>query len=92
MGNDVAGGKVTPVLEVWDSPQSAELNACDSDPSLFPTCAIAHAQGRTMNDISLSNCLLITAFSDDKGGDIKMETTPEKSFPKSQRVCALSSG
>lgn len=84
IGNDVAGGKVTPVLEVWDSPQSAELNTCDSDLSLFPSCAITRAQARTMNNISLSDSLLMSVFSDDKAGDAKMETSPEKTSPEAR--------
>lgn len=52
LGNDIAGGKVMPLLEVCDRP---ELSASTDDlsekfPEVFPVCAITRAQARKFAD------------------------------------------
>lgn len=64
MGNDVAGGKVIPALEVLDSPQRAEMgNENNSDTSLFPSCAITRGEAIKLDNVSLSDTVLMSAFS-----------------------------
>lgn len=45
MGNDIAGGKVTPVLEVLDTPKCTE--SAKPSPMFFPSCVVTRAQSRT---------------------------------------------
>jgi hypothetical protein len=47
MGNDIAGGKVVPVLEVLDkSDHSLSNELAQSYPHVFPACAVTRAQAR----------------------------------------------
>lgn len=43
MANDIAGGKVTPALEVLSCPQSM-VDAVQTSPNLFPACVVTCAQ------------------------------------------------
>lgn len=60
LGNDIAGGKVTPLLEVLDKPN---LNSEDEDlsknfPNVFSACVVTRAQSRRLEDVvSLSEDL-----------------------------------
>ena len=47
MGNDVAGGKVRPVLEVLCQPENSTTpEMSQSAPSVFPACVLTRAQTR----------------------------------------------
>ncbi|XP_046719164.1 uncharacterized protein K02A2.6-like [Silurus meridionalis] len=66
-GNDLAGGKVMPVLEVVDKPdifcQSEDVTNSD----VFPACAVTRAQSRKMGDVvDLSDSFILPLFSDGK--------------------------
>ncbi|CAJ1087392.1 uncharacterized protein LOC118469438 [Xyrichtys novacula] len=65
MCNDIAGGQVTPALEVSDSPQSPDIeNETETAQKLFPSCAVTRAQSRKLDEFSLSDTVLMSAFSD----------------------------
>lgn len=66
MGNNIAGGKVTPALEVLDSPQRMEDGNADlTPPNLFPACVVTRAQARKSNDVPLT--VLMPFFLDVRG-------------------------
>ena len=78
MGNDIAGGKVTPSLEVLNAPQrteSAEVNL--GNPGRYSACVITRAQARKKtqkkksleNYISLCDTVLMSDFTDHNGKD-----------------------
>ena len=61
LGNDIAGGKVHPVLEVLDTP-----DACVSEEMLevFPVCAVTRAQARRGGDVAgLAGTVLAPVFT-----------------------------
>ena len=60
MGNDLAGGKVTPNLEVVESLQCSDLGECDS---VYPSCVITRARAQ-QNAVDLSDTFLCSKFSD----------------------------
>lgn len=62
MGNDIAGGRVTPTLEVVDSLQYSGPGGCSSE--LYPVCAITRAQSRKHADVDLSDSIFVSAISD----------------------------
>ncbi|KAI2660984.1 Retrovirus-related Pol polyprotein [Labeo rohita] len=69
LGNDLAGGKIMPVLEVVDKPdvscQSEDLS--DSYPDVFPVCAVTRARSRKMGDaVDLSDSFILPLFADEK--------------------------
>ncbi|XP_059203058.1 uncharacterized protein LOC131982579 isoform X1 [Centropristis striata] len=71
MGNDIAGGKVTPTLEVLDHPQCDGIHTSDqTPPNVFPACAVTRARSREIGpddpEVSLSDSLFLSVFSDDK--------------------------
>lgn len=68
MDNDIAGGEVTPALEVLDIPECAESAKPSS--KLFPSCVVTHAQSRKIDSHqshSLSDSFLMPAFSREVG-------------------------
>lgn len=72
MGNDIAGGKVIPSLEVLDSPQrtdTCEVNSQKSD--LYPACVITRSQALQCDDIALSDSVLMPVFSGE--GELEKE-------------------
>ncbi len=75
MGNDIAGGKVTPALEVLDIPQCTET--VQPSHNLFPSCVITRAQARRSNSISLSDSFLMPALSGEDGMEKKAERPAE---------------
>lgn len=62
LGNDIAGGKVMPVLEVVDVPDSSLMVDEINDLSkLFPACVCTRAQSRKLTDVvDLSDSFLYT--------------------------------
>uniref|UniRef100_A0A3B1J0P6 Gypsy retrotransposon integrase-like protein 1 n=1 Tax=Astyanax mexicanus TaxID=7994 RepID=A0A3B1J0P6_ASTMX len=65
MGNDIAGGKVLPVLEVVDSPiQSVLPDVTKSNSSIFPACVVTRAKARLLeDDVDLSDSFLASDLS-----------------------------
>ena len=90
MGNDIAGGKVIPALEVLDSPQCAEMgNVKESETKLFPSCAMTRAQARNRDEFSLSDTVLLSAFSDDTDVEAVTEEAPVSQLRKgAEPVCS----
>ncbi|XP_036069363.1 uncharacterized protein LOC118599127 [Oryzias melastigma] len=69
LGNDVAGGKVVPHLEVLQKPISHVHGCASQNPSerkLYPACAITRSQSRKNADLDLSDCILMSAFAGDE--------------------------
>lgn len=67
MGNDIAGGKVTPTLEVLDVPQhhvSGKVGTTTTNSNLFPSCAVTRSQAKQDNTVSLSDSFLMSEFTD----------------------------
>lgn len=76
LGNDLAGGKVMPVIEVVDEPNAF----CESEvlsetyPDVFPACAITRAQSRRVGDeVDLSNSFMFPLLSGDASMDMNLE-------------------
>uniref|UniRef100_A0A8K9V3F6 Gypsy retrotransposon integrase-like protein 1 n=1 Tax=Oncorhynchus mykiss TaxID=8022 RepID=A0A8K9V3F6_ONCMY len=69
MGNDIAGGKVVPVLEVLDkSDHSLSNELAQSYPHVFPACAVTRAQALQEGDvIDLSNTVLFKEDDQEDG-------------------------
>lgn len=73
MGNDIAGGKVNPVLEVLESPPLIEDGNVSTE--LFPSCAITQSQARKVKtadvDVPLFDSVLMSALSEESnsGGE-----------------------
>lgn len=61
LGNDLAGGRVLPVPEVLDSPDSGpgSDDVSQKHPGVFPACVVTRAQSRN-NDLDLSDTFLVT--------------------------------
>lgn len=53
LGNDIAGGVVTPMLEVVGSPESTSTDndLVEAFPHVFPACVLTRAQSRRMGDM-----------------------------------------
>ena len=71
MGNDIAGGKVTPTLEVLDQPQCDGNQPSDqTPPNVFPACAVTRARSHEFSpgdrEVSLSDSLFMSVLSGDK--------------------------
>ena len=77
MGNDIAGGKVTPALEVLDIPQCPQTEKNLPPIDLFPSCVITRAQARKFNDVSLSDSVLMPAFSGEVETEIEAESAAD---------------
>ncbi|KAI3355662.1 hypothetical protein L3Q82_004257 [Scortum barcoo] len=67
MGNDIAGGKVTPILEILDTPPKypAITESTNAQNTLFPSCVITRAQARKQDEINLADSILMPVFSGD---------------------------
>ena len=71
MGNDIAGGKVTPTLEVLDQPQCDGNQPSDqTPPNAFLACAVTRARSHEISpddrEVLLSDSLFMSVFSGDK--------------------------
>jgi len=68
LGNDLAGGKILPVLEVVEKPDAfSQLDVSHTYPEVFPACAVTRAQSRKVGDmVDLSDSVFITLFSGDE--------------------------
>ena len=67
MGNDIAGDKVCPVLEVIERPDALAM-PCGSDvpPDVFPACVLTRAQARKESgSVDLSDSILATPLATD---------------------------
>ena len=66
LGNDIAGGKVCPVLEVLKHPQVPDAKGAPPSPVLFPACVLTHAQTRKWGEhVSLDDTFLATPLAND---------------------------
>ncbi|KAK0142025.1 hypothetical protein N1851_020292 [Merluccius polli] len=67
MGNDIAGGRVYPVLEVVNTP--VPISVCQelvkSHPDVFPVCAVTRAQGLKKKDLELCDSVFGEALAED---------------------------
>ncbi len=76
LGNDLAGGKVMPVIEVVDEPNVfCELDVLsETYPDVFPACAVTRAQLRRVGDVvDLSNSFMFPLLSGDASLDMNLE-------------------
>ena len=66
LGNDIAGGKVMPVLEVLERPEILQPDVLAQDfPEVFPVCAVTRAQARSLDEaVDLSDTLFATELTD----------------------------
>ncbi|XP_030216443.1 uncharacterized protein LOC115546817 [Gadus morhua] len=70
MGNDIAGGKVIPALEVLDLPHRTEIDLVQAPSGLFPTCVITRAEARKGYDGSLFDSVLKPVLLEEAGMEI----------------------
>ncbi len=76
LGNDLAGGKVMPVIEVVDEPTTfCDLEVLSGTyPDVFPTCAITPAQSRREGDVvDLSNSFMFPLLSGEASLNMNLE-------------------
>ncbi|XP_067230426.1 uncharacterized protein [Chanodichthys erythropterus] len=89
LGNDLAGGKVFPVLEVFDNPvldQADEVS--EMYPEIFPACAVTRAQARKKDVFDLSSSFIAPILADDVLPPVVGKTV-EESSPISSRCLKL---
>lgn len=84
LGNDSAGGKVFPMLEVFDKPvlpdHTDELS--EIYPETFPACVVTRAQARQMDADDLSTSFMVPIFVEDflpSDEEKEMKTSPNLS-------------
>ncbi len=67
LGNDLAGGKVFPMLEVFDKPVLSDHTDELSEmyPETFPACVVTWAQARQMDADDLSTSFMAPIFVED---------------------------
>ncbi len=76
LGNDLAGGKVMPVIEVVDEPTTfCDLEVLSGTyPDVFPACAITPAQSRREGDVvDLSNSFMFPLLSGEASLNMNLE-------------------
>lgn len=67
LGNDIAGGKVLPLLELLEYPETQVDNLNESLPGVFPACAVTRAQSKKLRDVvNLSDSILAKDFATDE--------------------------
>lgn len=89
LGNDLAGGKVFPVLEVFDNPvldQADELS--EMFPEIFPVCAVTRAQARQKDVVDLSTSFIAPVFTNDALPSVEGKAD-EKSSPVNSHCLKL---
>ena len=66
LGNDIAGGRVMPVLEVLEHPEVLQPNVlAQKFPEVFSVCAVTRAQARSLGEVVvLSETMFVTELSD----------------------------
>lgn len=86
LGNDLAGGKIIPSLEVVDTPltQLRTDELFQKYPSTFPACAVTRAQAKKGNDISITDSFLCT------DGELKEVAVTEYDDPKETKELVVS--
>ncbi len=83
LGNDIAGGKVSPVLEVTDRPQSnvSDIVLFQKYPQVFPACVLTRAQARMQGDtVNLSDTIFERVETVDV--ELKPEASPSMQYEK----------
>ncbi|KAL1246553.1 hypothetical protein QQF64_034598 [Cirrhinus molitorella] len=79
LGNDLAGGKVVPSLEVVDTPLTDLMTdeLFQKYPSAFPACAVTRAQAKKGENISLSDSFLCADGTFEEVAETKSGGTDE---------------
>lgn len=74
LGNDLAGGKVMPLLEVLDKPsESASDELGEAYPHVFPACAVTRAQSR--KEIALNDSFFSSVVDGEENLDHEKKKT-----------------
>ncbi|XP_043968384.1 uncharacterized protein LOC122828679 isoform X1 [Gambusia affinis] len=69
LGNDLAGGKVLPVPEVLDTPDTSVV--FEPMPNIFPACVVTRAQSKKYN-LDLSDSFLATEQTQSAGSETEL--------------------
>ncbi|XP_013867485.1 uncharacterized protein LOC106520098, partial [Austrofundulus limnaeus] len=78
LGNDLAGGKVLPVPEVLDTPDTSLVTEQQMPSDIFPACVVTRSQSKKYG-IDLSDSFLATEqFPESVGSDVKLNNKSEK--------------
>ena len=91
MGNDVAGGKVRPVLEVLNQPEyPTMLERSNLDPIVFPACVLTRAQTRKWGGaVDLSESVLGSLLASDGAEVSKGPLGPEVEVKNNETLVDL---
>ncbi len=85
LGNDLAGGKVMPLLEVLDKPEVCVTNEVgEMYPHVFPMCAVTRAQLRNSKEVELSDSFFPAVVNGEK--ELYFEVPKQKKMDQSQEM------
>uniref|UniRef100_A0AAQ4PM80 Gypsy retrotransposon integrase-like protein 1 n=1 Tax=Gasterosteus aculeatus aculeatus TaxID=481459 RepID=A0AAQ4PM80_GASAC len=87
LGNDIAGGKVMPVLEILERPEILQPDVLAQDfPEVFPVCVVTRAQARSLGEaVVLSDTLFATELNGQTVSPVFPQSAAEPSVqPKVQ--------
>ena len=77
MGNDIAGGKVRPVPEVIDVPESKVDELVEICPNVFSSSVLTRAQSRRMQEgLDLGNTMLASILAGDEEDTVNPKEAP----------------
>lgn len=67
LGNNLAGGKILPILELLESPELVQPDELvQRYPLIFPACAVTRAQSRKLGDVvDLSDSFMVPSLTED---------------------------
>uniref|UniRef100_A0A7N8YKI4 Gypsy retrotransposon integrase-like protein 1 n=2 Tax=Mastacembelus armatus TaxID=205130 RepID=A0A7N8YKI4_9TELE len=74
LGNDIAGGKVLPSLEVVDVPITPEMY---NESAPFPVCAVTRSQARANTDICIEDSFLMPLFAETGKTETEFPVAPK---------------
>lgn len=85
LGNDLAGGKVMPLLEVLDKPEVSVINEVgETYPHVFPMCAVTRAQLRSLKEVELNDTFFPAVVNGEK--ELISDFPKQKKMEKSQEL------
>lgn len=86
LGNDLAGGKVMPVLEVMDQPNVVSCDELSVNyPDTFPVCVLTRAQSKKVDNVyDLSESFIAPVFAENVFPQPFENTSPPKGHIKSE--------